>query len=71
MHILVEHLGKKILTRREAIMSHCRPLGTHFEVTEPEDSSDCDVSDLLGIKKFSQILNKNTSPYFHSASLVI
>ena len=44
MHILVEHLGKKILTRREAIMSHCRPLGTHFEVTEPEDSSDCDVS---------------------------
>ena len=29
------------------------------------------IYDLLGIKKFSQILNKNTSPYFHSASLVI
>ena len=26
---------------------------------------------LLGIKKYSQILNKNISPYFHSASLVI
>ena len=26
------------------------------------------IYDLLGIKKFSQILNKNTSPYFHSAS---
>ena len=26
---------------------------------------------LLGIKKYNQILNKNTSPYFHSASLVI
>ena len=26
---------------------------------------------LLGIKKHNQFLNKNTSPYFHSASLVI
>ena len=24
-----------------------------------------------GIKKYRQILNKNNSPYFHSASLVI
>ena len=26
---------------------------------------------LLGLKKYSQILNKNTSPNFHTASLVI
>ena len=26
---------------------------------------------LLGIKKYNQILNNNTPPYFHSASLVI
>ena len=35
---------ERILSYREAIMAHYRPLGTNFEVTGPEDSNDCDVS---------------------------
>ena len=44
MRTLVYHFAKKILTYREAIIAYYRPLGTNFEKTGPEDSSDCDVS---------------------------
>ena len=43
-----------------------------------QNESHCEIIVCMGIfttdvwnKKYNQILNKNTSPYFHSASLVI